>query len=500
MERTLKRRDLLKLAGAGIATSVLAACQPQVVKETVVVEKEKVVAQTVEKVVKETVVVETQKEVIKEVTKIVEKALEPTKSSKGPVAITMMHLAAECTDDEVALFNTKYPNIKLSRMDLDDVKWYAMLAAGNPPDVKRQEGTALPYLLVRRIPLNLQGYFDVSEIIKQDDMAATNNYWRAASPMQQGTGDRYGLIKDWTPGLVIWANTTLFEKAGLPAPSDKTPMTYDELYDIARKLTKKEGQRTLQWGFSHNPGWKQHYWECWLKGLDKSLWSADFTKFNLLSQEETIACMKWDFDMAKEGLTTSPIDPSPRGWDGPDFLAGQLAITQFGLWFAATVQGTMAAAGMAPGNKAMMLPAPIWKGGKEVDVDFAAMGAVIARETKNPDEAWKVNEWYHAEEPAVTRAKLGWGIPAFKSMNNLMPTSPEIFTQAQAVCFGQEKKGATDVILPFSPFVKGDAVWSAFSTYFERALKGELSFEEMMGHVQTDVDLQIKEGMAKMGM
>ena len=60
-ERRLSRRSLLKaLAGVGaglLATPVLAACQPQVVKETVVVEK------NVEKVVQQTVIVEKSKEV-----------------------------------------------------------------------------------------------------------------------------------------------------------------------------------------------------------------------------------------------------------------------------------------------------------------------------------------------------------------------------------------------------------------------------------------------------
>jgi len=269
---------------------------------------------------------------------------------------------------------------------------------------------------------------------------------------------------------------------------------------VARKLTKKEGQRTLVFGFSRVTGWFQHFWECWLKGLDKSFWSPDFTKFLLADQEEAIETLKWDYDMSKEGISESPLDPSPRGWVGPDFLAGNVAITQLGLWFAAWLEGTMVGEGMLEGNKGMMIPAPIWKGGKEVDIDFAAMGTMIARECPNPDEAWKVNEWYCAEEPAVTRAKLGWGFPALKSWNDMMPKAPETFTQAQAVCLRQEAKGATSVIVPYSPFVKGDAIWQAFSTYWERTLRGELTFKEMIDNIQGDVDKQLKEGMAILGM
>ncbi|MGB9617543.1 MAG: twin-arginine translocation signal domain-containing protein, partial [Desulfomonilaceae bacterium] len=53
--RKLTRRCFLRAAGAAVAFGALAACQPRIVKETVVVEKEKVVAKE------------------KEVTKVVEK-------------------------------------------------------------------------------------------------------------------------------------------------------------------------------------------------------------------------------------------------------------------------------------------------------------------------------------------------------------------------------------------------------------------------------------------
>jgi len=78
MARRMSRRKLLEgtaiIAASAAAGAVVSACgkaTPQVVKETVIVEK------PVEKVVKETVVVK--QEVQKEVTKIVEKVVEPTK-------------------------------------------------------------------------------------------------------------------------------------------------------------------------------------------------------------------------------------------------------------------------------------------------------------------------------------------------------------------------------------------------------------------------------------
>ncbi|NLG49563.1 MAG: peptide ABC transporter substrate-binding protein [Chloroflexi bacterium] len=71
--RGLSRRKFLRLVGLAGAGTILGACAPRVIKETV--EVEKVVTQVVQEVVKETVVVEGEP---KEVTKVVEKVVTAT--------------------------------------------------------------------------------------------------------------------------------------------------------------------------------------------------------------------------------------------------------------------------------------------------------------------------------------------------------------------------------------------------------------------------------------
>ena len=63
-----------------------------------------------------------------------------------------MHDPKEFTDDMKAQFEVANPNIKLEIIKTDMTRFYAMAAAGNPPDVVRVQAPDLPQL---RDPDNL---------------------------------------------------------------------------------------------------------------------------------------------------------------------------------------------------------------------------------------------------------------------------------------------------------------------------------------------------------
>jgi multiple sugar transport system substrate-binding protein len=492
--RHMTRRDLLQASAMTAAAGVLAACQPKVVekivKETVVVKEE------VEKVVKETVIVEAEKQV----TVVVEKVVAPTQPPKGLVDVSYMMNAGEMSEDEINQFNGDHPNIKLTRLDPDQVRFYTMLAAGNPPDCYRLQAPEFPQLLARGMVLNLQPYFETSKIIDLDDLSPANNFYKAASPLDVGTGDIYGMVKDWSPDCTIWVNTTLFEKAGVPVPSDETPMTYDDVYEIGAKMTQKEGDRVLVWGYCNNDlGWLERYWEVWLEGIDLSLFSGDFTKFLVAGSEEAQRCIKFTMDCYEQKISQGPLSPSPRGWPGPDFLAGQIAMMQYGFWYSGMVTGTAAESGMEGDNVAIMIPAPIWgEKGKRISTTITATGSIVAKGTKNPDEAWTAFEWYNGGEPAITRAKGGWGVPGQKKLYEMIPEQNDLRKQVKRVLMGEMEYA--DHVVRFNPFIKGGeptAIGSAFANYRERTLQGEFTFEEMIDLFQAEVETAIEEGMSR---
>jgi len=496
--KKLSRRDLLKLSAIGAAGTVLAACQPQVVekivKETVVVEKEKQVQVEVTKVV--------EKEVQKEVTKVVEKVITqaPQPKAKAASEVAMMMWGGELSDDEIKQYNTDHAPYKLSRLDPDQVRYFAMLAAGNPPDIYRLQAPEVPGLLARGIPLDLTPYFETSMVLKIDDLAAANNFYKGNSPLDIGTGKIWGMVKDWSPDCTIWVNKLVFQKAGLTPPPDDKPITYDQVFEFAQKLTKKEGDRILIWGLGVEWGWVERFWEVWLEAIGKSLFSNDFSKFQLQGNEDAVKCAKWHFDLAKNNNVQNPLSPSPRGWIGPDFLAGQIAMCQYGFWYSGMVTGTAnTETGMEGENKgqAIMIPAPLWTDkGKRISTTITATGSICSRITKDPDATWDVFQWYNGQEPAVTRAKGGWGVPGLKSFYPMIPEYNEERKQVKRVLMEEIKN--SEWVVRFNPFLKGGepaAVGASWATYFERTLKGEFSFEQMIGNIQKEIDVAIKEGM-----
>ena len=74
----------------------------------------------------------------------------------------------------------------------------------------------------------------------------------------------YALPRDYG-NQNLFINLDLFEKAGITPPSadwEEKEFTFEKFLDIAQKLTIKNGDKTDQWGFLVNRGWRP--WASWV--------------------------------------------------------------------------------------------------------------------------------------------------------------------------------------------------------------------------------------------
>jgi multiple sugar transport system substrate-binding protein len=291
------------------------------------------------------------------------------------------------------------------------------------------------------------------------------------------------MVKDWSPDYTLFAYTKAFEDAGVKVPSDTTPLTYDELRELAKKVNRKAAGKRVYWGFVHsnNDQWIDRTAMNMLAEKNQTLYTADFSKVNISGNPEALKVVRYLFDIAMDGVHQTPIDPSPS-WMGAEFNAGQIAILQYGYWFSAMAESDTTK------GKTVFLPAPTWSGVRR-DPTMTATGWVVSSQTKDPDAAWAVFEQYMGGKPAQDRAKSGWGVPGVKSLYKDMPQETPFQKQVQKVL--QAELSNADFVLQFNPYLSEQAFATSWIKQLEPALKGSITFEKFVQNIETEVNAAI---------
>lgn len=433
-------------------------------------------------------------------------AASPSDAAASPggaaeINIEYMMADAELTPPEIEQFQEANPGITITRVEPDATKYFASLAAGTPPDLFRLQAPQFPLLLARNIPLNLQPYIDVSEAIKVEDLASANNYYRSGGgALDIGTGDVYGMVKDWSPDLTVWANLDQIAEVGLPEPSLTEPMSYEEIRAYGEALMLFEGDRSVRRGFDINMPWVERIWMVWLEALGQSLFTEDFTKIDIVENEAAREAIRYHYDLAADKISSSPINPSPS-WPGQDFANGELALVQYGFWFSGgvTLWANDEIREKIDEGRIVMLPSPTWKGERRGPT-ITATASIVTGATEHSDEAYKVFEWYNALEPAQNRAASGWGVPALKSMYDQIPREGTYRSLVWSVL--EAEMEFADTTVHFNPYLQGGepgVVASLFIQFYEQALNGEITFDEMLVKLEEETNLAIQDGIDQIG-
>ena len=467
--KTLSRRDFLRVSALTAAGAALAACAPPAPEATEAPAVE-------EPAVEEPAVEEPAAE---------ESAAEAPAPAEANVV--MMHQRNELSEDEEAQFEADYPGVTIELIEGNDNEFLARVAAGSPVDLRRTQAPAVPQFLNRELMYDLTPYFETSDVLKPDDLAPANAYYMANSPTAIGEGNIYGMCKDWSPDFTMWAFTDAFEEAGVDVPDDTAALTYAEVADLAEKLSVFEGDRVARWGFAYADSWIDRIWMSLLDELGQSLYAEDYSSINLTANDDLKAMAQYFFDLASNNFVANPLNPT-TSWIGDDFVRGLVGLIQYGYWF-----GGMAESDVTAG-KVVMLPAPTWSG-ERLDRTITATGMFMVSKTEVPDGAWQVFEWYNGKEPAEARASSGWGVPALKSMYDMMPNETEFDQQKRRVL-----QGELDLETPpvqFNPFIGAEVVANTWLLYLEQALTGDMTLDDLLLTVEEEVNIAIEEGMER---
>ena len=102
----------------------------------------------------------------------------------------------------------------------------------------------------------------------------------------------------------------------------------------------------------------------------------------------------------------------------------------------------------------------------------------------------------------VARASSGWGVPGLKSLYPLMPTESDYQKQVQKVLTKELELNTAP--LSFNPYLSvtaGDQTEAATSwaKNLELALKGEITFDQLVQNVEQEVNAAIQENKDRIG-
>ncbi len=394
--------------------------------------------------------------------------------------VTVMYNNTELSAEMAKAFEDANPDIKIVRIETDTARYMAMNAAGNPPDIMRCNSAWVPYLATHKMALDLAPYFKKAKYLKKEDLLPINDSFKYK-------GKYYGIVKDWSPTTIGYYNKNVFTEAGLPFPSATEPMTYKQLAEIARKLQKTQGDRVVRRGLSFWPGEPYHQIIAGLLSQGQALYSKDGTKIILSKNPKVKETVKFFYDIAKEKIVSSPISPA-ESWEGQMFQNERVAMIVYGYWYGAMCEGDMNK------GKVGVMASPVWDLKQpRVSPSFNVVGGFISSKTKNPDAAFRFYDWFFAGPQAKERAVSGWGVPAQKSLLGLVAANTSLGKERQLNLETEMKYVKVDSP---SPYILPDVFNSSVSKNYELALRGDITLDQFLVNVETEVNKAIQDSRA----
>jgi len=344
----------------------------------------------------------------------------------------------------------------------------------------------MPNVIARDLALDLTPYFGRSSILSSDRLQPVNNVYRwDRATRTQGTGPIYGMAKDWSQDAMIWFNKKVFDQANVPYPSETEPMTFDEMLDVAKRITVRQGDRVQVYGL--DAGWAffmQGHLLQMLAQKGEQLFSPDFAEA-YFDTPEVRAIFQWYVDWAKAHVGPSPLNPEAAGTTVL-FSSGRLGMALYGYWYGGSIITDSADIQQNAG----FAPAPLW-GQRRISACMSGTGAWIPKNARHPDEAWQFMEYFMGEQPAQDRAASGWGIPALKPYVSDMPQKIPYQKSALQV---QQREFPYLRILQFSPYANYNGIEALITQHIEPVMRDEISLNAACQQLNSAVNKLLQQG------
>ncbi len=278
-------------------------------------------------------------------------------------------------------------------------------AANRAPDVIFASTDNMELLVQSGQLTDLNPYLAKEQDLKIED------YYPSMVDALSRDGKLLALPRDIAPVAVVYYNKDLFDAAKLPYPKDN--WTWDDLADVATKLTLREKDGAVkQWGIADD-------WaiiESWVytsggKFLD------DYkhpTRFTIASPEAMEGVLfRWKLIQKYKCMPSTSDSQALANTGGPGamFMTGKLAMLHSGIWKTPAYREI-------DKFKWDVAPFPVKKGAKNPVQFGGGSGYSMRTNVKDPEACWKLIKFLAGPEGQRRMAATGQAQPALKAMAN----------------------------------------------------------------------------------
>jgi multiple sugar transport system substrate-binding protein len=340
----------------------------------------------------------------------------PAQGGNAQVTISMMGWGSILEKDNVQkgldLFQSRNPDIKVNWLHTPenyDTKLKTMLAGGTPPDVFW--GSNMADYVSRGVVM------DITDRVKSDPVIGKADYFIQPAEEQRATinGKWYGIGSCWVVHHLYY-NADMLQKAGVePPPTDPAKAwTWDQFIANAQKLTlDSAGKHPNEAGFDVNnvQQWGVQ-WDTWSLPRDVMIYSNGGDAFSpdyKLHHGEPAAteAIQQVADLATvHHVAPLPVTFQQLNLTAIQMLASQkLAMAMNGSWLLQDIakQTFKYGAGVLPKMKNAVTEAQ-------------AHMHMIHKDTKYPDQAWKLLSFLSSDDYQLGLIKVGLWLPSHTSL------------------------------------------------------------------------------------
>ncbi|MGQ9629246.1 MAG: ABC transporter substrate-binding protein [bacterium] len=310
----------------------------------------------------------------------------------------------DAVEKMIQLFNQKYPDIKAETVYIPQdyaIKLQTMIAGGNAPDVMKLTAGEFRDWLLRDV------FMDLTPLFQKDPEAKLDDFVEIKVENFSVGGKVYGLSGCVEP-TVMFYNKDLFDKAGIayPPADPEKPWTWDQFLEVAKKLTKEEGGKIVQWGVEFTHEWYGWMPMVWSNGGD--MYNADATKM-ILNEPKAVEAIQRVADLEiKHKVDPISTTLQQLGLGSDQMLAtGRVAMYVDGQWKTGDLAKMKFLMGVG------VLPT---MGTRLYTAEPSSMTGLY-KKTKYVDEGWKLYKFANTEPGGIVPlCEAGIWIPSVRKL------------------------------------------------------------------------------------